>query len=198
MIRVSVVFLFVLFAPVAFQELRYSLFSIRQGLFLPGDADFQDSAAIPSEPAAVEPADREFAVVIPKIGANAKVIPSVDWRDSRVYQRALAEGVAHAEGSAFPGDGGNTFLFAHAGGSPLEALRYNAVFYLLDKLSADDRIDVWYRGTLRTYRVTEKRVVQADEISYVENNSRGEQLTLMTCWPAGTTWKRLIVRAEPS
>lgn len=196
MIRVSVVFLLVLFGPAAFQELRYYGLTVRQSMSLD-----QTHESAPTVLEAVEkaeaPADRDFGIVIPKIGANAKVIPDVDWQDSRIYQRALTDGVAHARGSALPDGGGNVFLFAHAGANPLEAWRYNAVFYLLDKLAAGDRIELWYAGSLRPYQVVERRVVRADEVDFIAGKPGVRQLTLMTCWPAGTTWKRLIVIAEP-
>lgn len=197
MIRVSVVFLLILFAPAAFQELRYWTVTTRQALpfALPGGVG--EARGTPSAtPAGVEPVDQGFGIIIPKIGANSRVISQVDWRDSRVYQRALTEGVAHAAGSALPGEAGNTFLFAHAGGNPLEALRYNAVFYLLDKLVADDQIAVWYERRRHEYRVIEKKVVSAEAVEYVAAGTE-ERLTLMTCWPAGTTWKRLLIIAEP-
>ncbi len=196
-IRVSAVFLLFLFLPVLYQEVRYFIFSASKSLKEPltlwqSPAEKKEAKRqnIPT------PIDTAFGIVIPKIGANSRVLADIDWQDSTVYQKALTQGVAHARGSAKPGEQGNTFLFAHAGASPIEALRYNAVFYLLDKLETEDMVEVWYQNKRFTYQVTNKKIVGADEVQYVEGATGVEQLTLMTCWPAGTTLRRLIVQAE--
>jgi LPXTG-site transpeptidase (sortase) family protein len=142
------------------------------------------------------PIDEEFGIVIPKISANAKIVAEVDSNDSRIYQKALAEGVAQAKGSAFPGEKGNVFIFAHSGVNFSEAVRYNAVFYLLNELQNDDEIFVFYKGQKFTYQVTEKKTVKAEDVQYIKGNQNKKTLTLMTCWPAGTTLRRLIVIGE--
>lgn len=196
-VRGAVVGLFILFLPALYQESRYGLRVFRDEVQT-GTSFFQSEAeqkAIKRE-AIAEPVQPAFSIVIPKIGANSQIVADVDWQDSRVYQQALTKGVAHAQGSAKPGERGNVFLFAHAGSDPLEALRYNAVFYLLDKLTTGDVFFVWYQQERFTYQVTHKKIVQADEVQYIKGSDDLERLTLMTCWPAGTTWKRLIVQAE--
>ena len=115
--------------------------------------------------------------------------------DPREYQRKLAEGVAHARGSALPGEAGDIFLFAHSGANFEEALRFNAVFYLLNKLESGDEIFVYYAGQKYAYRVAEKKFASPEELSY-NNPSEDPRLILMTCWPPGTTWKRLVVTAR--
>lgn len=199
-IRGSVLLLCIIFAPVAYEEIRYAWLSTWHTVqqVIPQSAEKDQLSSSGSVQSLVTPIDPNFGIVIPKIGANSRVIADVDWRDSRVYQPALAQGVAQAAGSALPGQHGNVFLFAHAGADLLEALRYNAVFYLLDKLESGDEIDVWYQGQPWQYRVTEKKVVTSAAVEYVAAKiGQGERLTLMTCWPMGTTWKRLIVLAEP-
>ncbi len=145
----------------------------------------------------VAPIDREFGIVIPKIGANAKVIPDVDPYNSRAYQVALTKGVAHAQGTGIPGKPGNIFLFSHSSVNFYEASRYNSVFYLLTKLETTDKIDLYYKEEKYTYAVTSKQIVPATAIQYLKSMEAGRQtLTLMTCWPPGTTYKRLLVIAE--
>ncbi|AHB39949.1 TPA: sortase [candidate division WWE3 bacterium] len=141
-------------------------------------------------------ADPYLSIVIPKIGANAKIIKDVNPLDSREYQKALTEGVAHARGTALPGQIGNVFLFAHSSDNFLNANRYNAVFYLLNKMEKGDKIYLIFNRRKFEYTVTETKIVSADEISYMESESETAKVTLMTCWPAGTTFKRLVVVAE--
>lgn len=149
----------------------------------------------------ITPLDKDFGIVIPKIGANAKIIPNVDPYNSNIYQAALTKGVAQAKGSASPSEIGNMFLFSHSSANILEAGRYNSIFYLLSKLEKNDEIHIFYKNVKYKYAVSEIKIVDAKDISYLKRqpstiNHQSSSLTLMTCWPAGTTYKRLLVIAE--
>ncbi|MCX7881529.1 MAG: sortase [Patescibacteria group bacterium] len=145
----------------------------------------------------IKPVDQEFGIVIPKIQANAKVIANVDPFNEKIYQQALTKGVAHAKGTALPDVIGNTFIFSHSSVDWYTANRYNSVFYLLNKLEKDDEIYLYYQKQKYHYQVTEKKIVDASEMSYLKgDDNRVKTLTLMTCWPPGTNLKRLIVIAR--
>ena len=49
------------------------------------------------------PKDPNFSIIVEKIGADASVIANVDASNKAVYTEALKRGVAHALGTAFPG-----------------------------------------------------------------------------------------------
>lgn len=142
------------------------------------------------------PRDTQFGIVIPKLEANARVIQDVDWQDAKVYQEALRHGVAHAKGTALPGRSGNVFIFSHSGVDFSEAARYNAVFYLMNKLVVGDEVRLYFEGKPYRYEVFATEKVASDALEYLEQNPDQKILTLMTCWPAGTTWKRLVVQAK--
>ena len=147
----------------------------------------------------ISPVSTEFGIVIPKIKANARIISNIDPFNEEEYQRALTIGVAQAQGSALPVQTGNTFIFAHSAGNWYFANQYNAVFYLLYKLTKGDVIEIYYKNTLYTYKVRELRTVEANEVGYLTSKTDGwKTLTLMTCWPPGTTLKRLLVIADIS
>ena len=141
------------------------------------------------------PEDPNFSVVIPKIGANARVIAGVDTANERVYSEALKKGVAQALGTAFPGEGGHVFLFAHSTDYWWNVSSYNAVFYLLGKLIVGDDINIFYKGERFVYRVIDTKIVDPSEVEYITRKTNREFLTLQTCWPLGTTFKRLLVFA---
>jgi LPXTG-site transpeptidase (sortase) family protein len=153
---------------------------------------------IPSqqEPFEVTPIDTEFGIVIPKLGANARVIANVDPYDESAYQKALARGVAHARGTVYPGQNGNMFVFSHSSVDFYRATQFNSVFYLLSKLEPGDQIEMYYQNVKYIYQVTEKKIVEAGDTSYLSPKATGKVLTLMTCWPPGTSLKRLIVKAD--
>lgn len=145
----------------------------------------------------ISPVSAQFGLVIPKIGANAPIIPNVDAGLPEAYLPALQNGVAHAMGTVFPGVQGNIFLFAHSTDSFWNVGRYNAVFYLLKELTNGDEVDVFYNGVRHIYRVVNKLTVDPSDVGYLTRRLPYEQLTLQTCWPPGTTLKRLIVLARP-
>lgn len=141
------------------------------------------------------PEDPNFSIVIPKIGANARIIAGVDTADERAYSAALKEGVAQALGTAFPGEGGHIFLFAHSTDYWWNVSTYNAVFYLLGKLQKGDDINIFYKGERFVYRMVDSKIVDPSEVEYITRKTNQEFLTLQTCWPMGTTFKRLLVFA---
>jgi sortase A len=141
----------------------------------------------------VVPIDTDFGIVIPKIGANSSVIADVDPNNPVEYQQALTQGVAHAKGSVLPGKLGTVFLFAHSSVNFLEAGRYNSIFYLLHWLKPTDDVDIFYQNEHYRYRVTEVTYADPSEVEYLYQYQPEERLVLMTCWPPGTTMKRLIV-----
>lgn len=139
----------------------------------------------------------DFSLVIPKINAVSKVIPNVHPGDKEEYETALKQGVAHASGSAFPGQQGTIFLFSHSTNADYNIERFNAVFYLLKELTPGDKIIVFYAGQKFTYLTVEKKVIEAEDTSLLTEETEEERLILQTCWPPGTSIKRLVVIAKP-
>lgn len=144
----------------------------------------------------ITPAATDFGIVIEKINANAKVIANVNPADQKEYLDALTRGVAHAAGTNLPGEKGNIYLFSHSTDSPLNFARYNAVFYLLNKLEVGDRVIIFYQNKRHDYIVFDKAIVPPSDVSYLTNSYDQEVLTLQTCDPPGTTINRLVVRAK--
>ncbi len=145
----------------------------------------------------LSPVSAQFGLIIPKIGANVAIFPNVDAGNPEKYLPILQKGVAHAAGTVFPGVGGNIYLFAHSTDAFWNVGRYNAVFYLLKELTNGDEIDVFYNGVRHKYIVYNKSIADPSEVKYLTDVIPYERLTLQTCWPPGTTLKRLLVFARP-
>ncbi len=143
----------------------------------------------------LRPVDPGFSIVIPKIAANAKILPNIDASDEKIYLEALNHGVAHTLGTAFPGEGGHIFLFAHSTDYFWNVATYNAIFYLLYKLEKDDEVNLFFKGQRYVYKVIGKEVVDPSQVQYLTRKTNREFLTLQTCWPPGTTLQRLLVFA---
>jgi len=204
------------FLPALYQELNYGLRQVRKvetKVAVAQPSLNSSSTPLPSPTKAnpfaqllgqfsqktevIKPVNSEFTIVIPKIGANAPVIANVDSDNYDAYVKVLKVGVAHAQGTAFPGDKAHIYLFAHSTDNFLSVGTYNAVFYLLYKLEPGDQVLIFYQNKKHAYQVTDKRVVNPDEIHYLTRASAEEFLTLQTCWPPGTTLQRLLVFASP-
>lgn len=143
------------------------------------------------------PVDPEYAIYIPKIGANTKVVPNVNINDEAAYLAALKLGVAEVAGLSHPGKKGTTYLFAHSTDSPVNFARYNAVFYLLDKLEIGDEVQISYLDQIYRYQVNKKQILAANDTHYLIPQKQTEILVLQTCYPPGTSWKRLVIEARP-
>lgn len=204
MIAASLASIAFFLAPIAKEEITYRLFStaIERSelgrLVDKAKAEREYRAFVEEKAIELQAPNTSFSLVVPKINARAKVVANVSAGDSKAYMEALKEGVAHAAGTVFPGISGTTFLFAHSADAPLDITRYNAVFYLLRELEPGDNIYVFFGDRFYSYTVFDKKIVEAGDVSSLADAQRTpEQLILQTCWPPGTTLKRLLVVAKP-
>lgn len=196
----SSLILLISFGPIAIQEVGYRVFqrplaSSEKSFFKMPSSENQPRQV--AEEAAEYGVPTDFSIVIPKISAKARIIPNVDPADEKAYKTALKQGVAHATGTKFPGNKGIVYLFAHSTNSPVNISRYNAVFYLLKELRQGDQIIVFFAGQKYVYQVTERLVTAADDTQWLTKQEKEERLVLQTCWPPGTSQKRLLVIARP-
>lgn len=99
------------------------------------------------------------------------------------------EAAAHYPGTAWPGQGSNTYLYGHAREGHFLELWGVRTGDLIEMDMAD--------GSRLSYSVTEIHPVVAwDALEYLQPTS-GEQLTLQTCLTYADTAPRFIVIAEP-
>jgi len=191
LILIGLAIILFLFGPVIKQEVDYT-FNQLTGVQYSVDTTVAWSSQRP-----IYPPNTDFSIIIPKINAVAPIVDKVDPSNSIQYLKALKEGVAHADGTAYPGEIGNMYLFAHSTDAFYNVGKYNAVFFLIGHLVPGDEIDVYYRGKLTKYVVYDKRVVDPEDTQYLGTLIEGEKtLTLQTCYPPGTTIKRLVVLAK--
>jgi len=186
--------IFLIFGPVFVAELQY--WSNKWGgvkYSLDANPQFPEGGLRP-----MSPVDTEFGLVIPIINLNAEIFPEVDSNNPELYLPILRKGVAHAKGSAYPDEEeGNVFLFAHSTDAFYNVAHYNAVFFLIGKLEKKDEVNLFFKNKRYQYEVVEKAVVAPEALGdYVRQHIGGKTLTLQTCYPPGTTLKRLVVIAK--
>jgi len=67
--------------------------------------------------------------------------------------------------------------------------------FIMDLKDGDD-VFIDYDGIRYHYQVISKKVVEADDISVLEQRFDTAYVTLITCVPPGTLWKRGIIKAK--
>lgn len=138
-------------------------------------------------------------VKIDKIAVNAPMV----WSKTDVEENMLKDlesGIAHFVGTASPGQRGNSIISGHSSNYIWAKGDYNYVFKNLGDLEEGDMITVdtiQRNGRIISYKykVTEKYVAKPDE-ERIFADSENPTMTLSTCWPLGSNFKRLIVKAE--
>jgi len=67
---------------------------------------------------------------------------------------------------------------------------------LLNELDVGDEIIVFFKQKKFVYAVKEKIIVKPGHVSSLAGDDAMKRMTLMTCWPLGTTLNRLLVVTE--
>ena len=120
-------------------------------------------------------------IQVPRLGLDAMV---VQGDSASNLQRA----VGHISSSALPGEGGNVALAGHR----------DTFFRALHNVRQDDEITLMTLDGSYRYRVDSISVVGPED-TQVLDNSGGDILTLVTCYPfyfVGPAPRRFIVRAQ--
>lgn len=132
---------------------------------------------------------RRYTLSIPSLG--------IFDADVKIGGNDLDESLLHFGGSSLPGEIGNAVVFGH---SVLPQFfnpkNYTTIFSTLPTLKKGDEIFVHYDGVLYKYVVETLETVKPDNLSILEQETDDSFLTLVTCVPPGTYWKRLAVKAR--
>lgn len=146
----------------------------------------------PQQPTVNAQTNESYWIEIPKINAANPIVMDVDPWDADAYKESLKEGIAHAKGTARPGEKG-TYLFAHSSDYPWNITRYNTAFFKLHELERDDSIIIRNGDITFEYKVVDMKEVWPTEVQYLKNPNA--DLILQTCTPIGTDLRRLLVFA---
>jgi LPXTG-site transpeptidase (sortase) family protein len=68
---------------------------------------------------------------------------------------------------------------------------------MIDTLEKNDEIVIFYNQKKLVYRVTDKVTVKPGDVKALQaRDQTKKELSLMTCWPIGTTLERILVFSE--
>jgi LPXTG-site transpeptidase (sortase) family protein len=122
---------------------------------------------------------------IPKIGVEMPIAVTQN------ENQGLDKGAWLMPGTSTPDKGGNTAFAAHR-------FRYvppsSKTFYLLDKLTIGDEVQVVWQGKEYWYEVTESKIVSPNATEVLDDKGH-PTITLITCDPIFSTSNRLVVTA---
>ena len=131
-------------------------------------------------------------------------IPKLRIKDAKVETNASHlkpdNALGHYPGSALPDKPGNSFIFGH---SVLPVFynpkNYKTIFSTLSTLQKGDRFSVKYNNKVYEYEVESKVELKpelVDPLAEIKPKYLNEStMILMTCSPAGTKLRRLLVNA---
>lgn len=141
------------------------------------------------ETANFEPKINEYTLSIPRL--------NIKKANVKVGGEDLAKSLVHYLPKSLPGQYGNVVIFGHSSLPQLYNEKdYKTIFTYLPSLSKGDGIYVEIDGVEYEYEIYDMFVVNPDQVSVLEQQNDASYLTLITCVPPGTYWKRLIVKAK--
>lgn len=135
------------------------------------------------------PAVTAYFLSIPKIGiSNAKVSTT---------NNNLSSNLVHYGGTSVPPNKGNAVIFGHSTLPQLyKANDYKTIFANIHSLEANDSLELTIEGVRYVYKIFEISITDPSDTSFFTQNFDDNYLTVVTCTPPGTTWKRLILKAR--
>lgn len=186
-----VVVLFLLFMALALFYFGWSTYDAKQKT---SPVNF----TIPAPPVQSTPIAEEdlgnpndVSLEIPALGITAP-INNVDCASYQQYMNMLNQGLIHCLNTGNPGEIGNTFIAGHSSSDTRS--EFENIFSTLPDIPDDALINIYLGKKKITYQVSQELIVKDTDV-FVMNPSNQVELTLMTCWPVGTSDKRYIVKA---
>lgn len=135
----------------------------------------------------------EDKLIIPKINIS---VPIVFTEKEENILEDLKRGVAFYPGGVGPGKVGNTIILGHSSNYGWEKGNYNSIFANLSELKNSDEIVVDYQWKKYSYRVFKEITLFPNKVKEeIFKPEKESILTLITCWPTGTDFKRMLIKA---
>lgn len=109
----------------------------------------------------------------------------------------LASHLVNYAGTAVPPDKGNAVVFGHSTLPQLfDPTNYKTILANAYQLKVGDEIDAAIGSVTYMYKIISITIVNPTDTSVFTQSYDNSYLTLVTCTPPGTTWKRLIIRSQ--
>lgn len=130
-----------------------------------------------------------YTLSIPKLKIENATVSTVGYE--------LDKYLVNYPGTAIPSDNGNAVVYGH---STLPQLfnpkDYKTIFATAYKLAVGDEFFATVENVTYRYKIFSVTVVDPSDTSIFSQAYDNSYITLVTCTPPGTTWKRLIIKAR--
>jgi sortase A len=108
----------------------------------------------------------------------------------------LSRNLVHFTGP-LPGQNGNTVIFGHSTITWLyNTSNYKTIFTKLPDLKVGDDIEVLVDNITYTYKIIDMKIIDPTNLTPLDQEKDDSYLTLITCVPPGTYFKRLVVKSR--
>lgn len=130
-----------------------------------------------------------YFLSIPKLKIDNASVSTVDYDLSRhLIQYA---------GTSVPGQNGTAIIFGHSTLPQwFDPKNYKTIFATLHEIKNGDEIITTVNGVKYTYKIFSTEITSPDDTNIFSQSFDHSYLTIVTCTPPGTVWKRLVVRAN--
>ncbi|MBP9719099.1 MAG: sortase [Candidatus Levybacteria bacterium] len=135
----------------------------------------------------------------PKATSYTLSIPKLHIKDADVstIDNELDKHLINYGGTALPPDNGNAVIFGHSSLPQLfDPQNYKTIFATAHTLQIGDEIIVTVSDIKYTYKIFSIIIVDPADTAALAQNYDNAYLTIVTCTPPGTTWKRLIIKSR--
>lgn len=130
-----------------------------------------------------------YLLSIPKLHVKNAIVSTAD--------QDLNTHLVHFNPTNMPPAAGNAVIFGHSTLPQLfDASNYKTIFSYLYKLTPGDDIFITINGAMFTYKIVNAVVVEPEDTSILIQSYDASYITLVTCTPPGTVWKRLALKAK--
>lgn len=134
---------------------------------------------------------------IPSLKINVPIIWS---KDTKSFDKDLKSGVVHYPGTALPGEIGTSYISGHSSNYAWVQGNYNRIFSKLNDIADFSSFKVTVvqkngKDAILNYVVKSRKQYSATDQEQFANTGKSV-MALSTCWPVGTTAKRLVVFGE--
>ncbi len=137
--------------------------------------------------------------VVSPVNTYTLSIPKLRIADATVTIAGddLSKSLIHYGGTGLPGEYGTTVIFGHSVLPQFfDPKNYKTIFSTLPTIKIGDDIFVTYDAITYRYQVFDMTVTAPNDLSSLEQRFDDSYITLITCVPPGTYWKRLNVKAK--
>jgi sortase A len=133
-----------------------------------------------------------------KIDHYSLSIPSLKIDDATVSTTNynLDQNLVHYFGPSNPLDHGTSVIFGHSTIPQwFNPKNYKTIFATLHTIKTGDDIILTVEGKQYTYQIFSVTITSPEDVNIFSQSYDNSYITIVTCTPPGTIWKRLIVRA---